>query len=78
MKDTETTVTLDVICYTCPICEETCFPDEAALQEHVASEHPWQWHFWYAPHGKPLLALVGGSTVFLVAAALLPKKPKGM
>ncbi len=79
VKDSEKTLlialTTEVVDYTCPVCEET-FPDEAALQEHIKSKHPWHWNFWYAPHGKPLLALAAGGTILAIAFAFAPKEPR--
>ena len=79
VKDSETTLiialTTEVVDYTCPVCEEI-FPDKAALQEHIESEHPLHWHLWYAPHGKPLLALAAGATILPIAFAFAPKEPR--
>jgi len=68
VKDTEATISLTVICYTCPVCGQECFPTEEALAEHMKSAHPLQWHFWYAPYGKPLL---GASIVTGVGLAII-------
>jgi hypothetical protein len=63
VKDTEVTLTIDVICYKCPFCGQECFPDEAALAEHIKTAHPLQYYFWYwtvdnIPAGKLLLGTV--------------------
>ena len=79
VKDSETTLiiglTTEVVEYICPVCEEP-LPDEAALQEHIKSEHPWHWNFWYAPHGKPLLAIVAGGTILGLVYAFGPRRKK--
>ncbi|MQY62598.1 hypothetical protein GH146_04880 [archaeon] len=79
VKDSETTLiiglTTEVVEYICPVCEEP-LPDEAALQEHIKSEHPWHWNFWYAPHGKPLLAVASVGTILAIAFAFAPKEPR--
>ncbi|MBA7665381.1 hypothetical protein ES703_73451 [subsurface metagenome] len=79
VKDSETTLiialTTEVVDYTCPVCEEI-FPDKAALQEHIKSKHPWHWTFWYAPHGKPILALTAGGFILALGFMFAPKEPR--
>jgi hypothetical protein len=66
VKDTEKTLVINLICFKCPVCGQECFPDEAALAEHIKTAHPLQYYFWYwtvdnIPAGKILLgtALAG-------------------
>ncbi len=44
---------------TCPVCGETGFTSYEERDEHIKAAHPFQWYFWYAPYGKPLLAFTG-------------------
>jgi len=75
--DSEKTLTIELIGgLTCPVCGEEGFPDQAALEEHMKTAHWFHWHFWYAPHGKPLLALTAGGTILATAFAFAPKEPR--
>lgn len=70
-KDTEQTLTIFLqVTLTCPVCGEV-FTDPAEYEEHMKSEHPLEWYFWYGPYGKPLLALTGISVAGLVTVGLV-------
>lgn len=51
---------------TCPVCGETGFTSYEERDEHIKTDHPLQWLFWYAPYGKPLLALAGVTVAGIV------------
>lgn len=74
--DSEETLVIGITGYTCPVCDETDFPTLDALYEHMKTAHPFHWHFWYAPHGKPLLALAAGGTILGVVYAVAPRGKK--
>lgn len=60
--------------FTCPVCGDQ-FPTEEAKWNHVKTAHPWHWHFWYAPYGKPLLGgSILGTIGLIVVAASSPAK----
>lgn len=70
VKDTEQTLTIfAVVKLTCPVCGEE-FTDPAEYEEHMKTEHPLQWYFWYASYGKPLLAFTGVSAACLLIVGL--------
>lgn len=56
--------------FICPVCKAKTFPTEDALNEHIKTEHPWHWWFWYAPY-KP--ALVGTSVGVVITLIVGPK-----
>ena len=63
---------------TCPVCGAEFLTEEEKL-EHIKTNHPWRWHFWYAPYGKPLLAVTGLSVGGLLMVGLskaFPPVPK--
>lgn len=63
---------------TCPVCGET-FTSYEERDEHIKTAHPLQWYFWYAPYGKPLLALTGVAAIGVVIIGLskaFPPIPK--
>jgi len=81
IKDSERVLTIEVECYTCPICQQPCFADMAALTEHMKLEHPLQFWFWYwtydtIPAGKLLTgaSIVTGMALIFAAMAKAPKK----
>lgn len=80
VKDTSTVLTIELLpCLTCPVCGQTCFPNEAAVMEHIRAEHPlWFW-FWYwkydnIPAGKILLGGTIAIPAVCILAALAKKK----
>lgn len=78
VKDTEQTLTIFAeVRLTCPVCG-AIFTDPAKYEEHMKSEHPLEWYFWYGPYGKPLLAVTGvsiaGIVIFAVSKATARKR----
>lgn len=80
VKDTEQTLTIFVeVKLTCPVCGEI-FTDPAEYEEHMKTKHPFEWYFWYAPYGKPLLAFTGVGVACLLTVGLskaVPPRTKG-
>jgi len=71
VKDTETVLPIFVqVQLTCPVCGEPGFTSYQERDEHIKTEHPLQWYFWYAPYGKPLLAFTGVSAFGLLIVGL--------
>ncbi len=71
VKDSEQTLTIFLEAeLICPVCGEV-FTDPAKYEEHMKTKHPLQWYFWYAPYGKPLLALTGVGVASLVTVGLV-------
>jgi len=71
LKDSELELTIFAeVHLTCPVCGQTCFTSYQERDEHIKAKHPLQWYFWYAPYGKPTLALAGVSVAGLLVIGL--------